>query len=569
MAKLVLLYLFLWGISPLTYAQTSYYRQVFEKHTAPERLRAARDVFDKELLLLDSTAALATMKDLKQQAEEIQDAALLIFLTEATALYYKDHYRNDEMPALLHFEAALALAVRYDNPALQAEVYHNMGLLLYRQNKYTQAFEALFKANGIIQLRIGYGQYPFTSRYLYDLGLVYYDFGNFTRAKTYLQEALRYTGVYTVRTIETHNTLGLTYMAMEQFDSAAYHFNKAILLAKALQHSAWTGIASGNLGMIYFCLKQYSAALPLLLADYDLSIKNKEWASAAGTLCLLADIHLLHHNYKAAADALDSALAFDEVQHDDRFLLHYTLTKARLCKDLKQYECAAGYLDSARVLQSSITHRRDGILLAQIEKNMEVEKYLTEMKWMESERSKAVLIRNFIIVVIFLLLMIAAQLIFRQQLKQKKNKELLNNAVYQLNFYIESLQEKNELIEQFQREVDSLHALPDYRNLLKEKEEIADKLKKYTIVTEEHWNEFRHLFEKVQKGFFENLKKQYPGLTQSEVRLMALMKLNLSRKEMAEMLGVSPDSIKKTRQRIRKKISLPEEMDLEGLVISI
>jgi DNA-directed RNA polymerase specialized sigma24 family protein len=208
-------------------------------------------------------------------------------------------------------------------------------------------------------------------------------------------------------------------------------------------------------------------------------------------------------------------------------------------------------------------------LLAQVEKNMEVEKYLTDLKLMASEKSKAVLLRNFIIIVSILLLLIAAQLIIRQQLKQKKNKEALNNAVYQLNLYIESLQEKNELIEQFQKEIESLHAMPDYCYMLKEKEEISDKLKKYTIVTEQHWNEFRHLFEKVQKGFFDTLKRKFPDLTQSEIRLLALIKLNLSKREMAEMLGVSPDSIKKTRQRIRKKIELPEEMDLEGLVVNI
>jgi tetratricopeptide (TPR) repeat protein len=444
-----------------------------------------------------------------------------------------------------------------------------MGLLLYRLNKFAQAFEMLFKGNGIIVHRIGYERYPFTSRYLYDLGLVYYDFGNYPKAKNYLIQSLRYSSISNIHTIECYNTLGLAYRKMEQLDSAAFYFSKAIAMAQNLRHSAWIGIASGNLGMIYYNQQKYDAAEPLLQADYHLSIQNKETASAAHTLCALADIHLLHHNYKAAGEALNQSLTFDEVQQDDRYLLHYTLTRARLCQALKQFECAAVLLDSAREMQSRITRRRDVILLAQIEKNMEVDKYLSEIKLMESEKSRELLIRNFIIIVTILLLMIAAQLIFKQQLKQKKNRELLNNAVYQLNSYIESLQEKNELIEQFKREIASMHAMPDYHIHLKEKEEISDKLKKYTIVTEEHWHEFRHLFEKVQKGFFETLKKKFPGLTQSEVRLMALMKLNLSRKEMAEMLGVSPDSIKKTRQRIRRKIELPEEMDLEGLVYSL
>ena len=40
---------------------------------------------------------------------------------------------------------------------------------------------------------------------------------------------------------------------------------------------------------------------------------------------------------------------------------------------------------------------------------------------------------------------------------------------------------------------------------------------------------------------------------------MALIKLDLSKKEMAEMLGTFPDSIKKTRQRMVKKLNLSDE----------
>jgi len=48
-----------------------------------------------------------------------------------------------------------------------------------------------------------------------------------------------------------------------------------------------------------------------------------------------------------------------------------------------------------------------------------------------------------------------------------------------------------------------------------------------------------------------------------------LMKLNLSRKEIAEMLGVSTDTVRKTRQRIQHKIELPEDQQLEDIVFKL
>jgi DNA-binding CsgD family transcriptional regulator len=105
--------------------------------------------------------------------------------------------------------------------------------------------------------------------------------------------------------------------------------------------------------------------------------------------------------------------------------------------------------------------------------------------------------------------------------------------------------------------------------VLQEKEEIATRLKHYSILTEDDWNEFRTLFEKVQIGFFDKLKQQFPDLTPSEQRLLALMKLKLSKREMAGMLGIAPDSIKKTRQRIRKKINVMDDVALEELVAAL
>jgi DNA-binding CsgD family transcriptional regulator len=171
--------------------------------------------------------------------------------------------------------------------------------------------------------------------------------------------------------------------------------------------------------------------------------------------------------------------------------------------------------------------------------------------------------------VILLVLIIAAQLIFRQRLKQKKDKELLNNAVTQLNYYIDSVREKNELIDQFKQEIEHLNALPEQYTVLQEKEEIAGKLRQYSILTEDDWTEFRKLFEKVQIGFFDKLKQKFPDLTPSEQRLLALMKLKLSKREMAGMLGIAPDSIKKTRQRIRKKINVLDDAALEDLVAAL
>jgi len=170
--------------------------------------------------------------------------------------------------------------------------------------------------------------------------------------------------------------------------------------------------------------------------------------------------------------------------------------------------------------------------------------------------------------VILLLLVIAFQFIHKQKLAQKRNVEVLQNAKDQLNYYIDSVREKNQLIEQFKSEIEQLNSMPNAPMQI-ERDEMIQKLQTSTILTETDWDDFRHLFERVHKDFFIKLRRDYPGLTQAEIRLIALSKLDLSKNEMAEMLGVSLDAIRKTRQRIRKKLDLADEKALDTFLVQL
>ncbi|MCI5057807.1 MAG: hypothetical protein MRY83_16955, partial [Flavobacteriales bacterium] len=82
----------------------------------------------------------------------------------------------------------------------------------------------------------------------------------------------------------------------------------------------------------------------------------------------------------------------------------------------------------------------------------------------------------------------------------------------------------------------------------------------------ENWDDFAHYFNLVYADFFERLKADYENLTQSELRLCALQVLNLGDKEISKVLYVSPDSIKKARYRLRKKLELPEGKTLKDVL---
>jgi DNA-binding CsgD family transcriptional regulator len=58
---------------------------------------------------------------------------------------------------------------------------------------------------------------------------------------------------------------------------------------------------------------------------------------------------------------------------------------------------------------------------------------------------------------------------------------------------------------------------------------------------------------KVHPGYMQSVKEKYPDLTNAELRLLMLEKLDLSTQEMANMIGVNKNTIHQTRLRLRKK----------------
>jgi len=536
-----------------------------------ERPILAHKLYQKTLLHLDSSTTLPVLRSLEKWCIDNDDEKLQTVSLILQGDYYKQH--KSEANAFIYLNKALGLATKQKQKEEEAEIYNLRSWLYYHSSKYPQAFEDILKSYALIRNEIGGKNYLYTNRNLYDLGYMYYDFGNFEKSKGYLIEALQYPFASSLDEIGCYNTLGITYESLKNYDSAAYYFKKIIQLAKNINHKAWVGIATGNLGATYYHQSKYSEAIPMLEVDYKASMESKEWNSVGYTLCMWADINIKNHNYAVAAKQLEEVSKLEPFNSNMRLRLSYFLKKSALYSGLKQHEAAYQTLDSARILQIAVSKRNDGITFSQAEQKIAVEQHLAQMSVMKAEESKRLVVRNFIIVIALLLLIICGQLIYRQHLKQKRNKEELEEASNKLNKYLESIREKNLLIEDFRAEIDVLHTMSELNSnsltVTKEKEEIADKLKKYTILTDDHWNEFRHLFTKVHTDFFAQVKQKYPSLTQSEVRLLALTKLNLSRKEMAEMLGISPDSVKKTRQRIRKKVELPESMDIEDMIAVI
>jgi DNA-binding CsgD family transcriptional regulator len=108
--------------------------------------------------------------------------------------------------------------------------------------------------------------------------------------------------------------------------------------------------------------------------------------------------------------------------------------------------------------------------------------------------------------------------------------------------------------------------LQAYIDNMRQTNEAADDLAEKVILTDSHWREFLSKFNQVHPQFLDELLTLNASLTKAERRLCCLTYLSLSDKEMAAMLGVGTNSIRVTRNRVRKKLQIGLEQDLEQLL---
>lgn len=84
-----------------------------------------------------------------------------------------------------------------------------------------------------------------------------------------------------------------------------------------------------------------------------------------------------------------------------------------------------------------------------------------------------------------------------------------------------------------------------------------------------NWKEFQARFVAVNKRFYQELKARYPNLTQGDLKLCALIKLNFSSKDMAKLVGISVESVHTTRYRLRKKLNLTRDVNLTEFIANL
>ena len=562
--------------------------QVFDTlKTIPSKNRAAQalSIYKANYRHIDSAIAFKKIDELTRIAAELNDKALALAVFDCKADYYSVNYGFNPQ-SLYYYQKAIDQAIA-EGLAVETGIYvFKKGQYYNTFEMYVPACQLYLKAYDIFKTA-GPENVP---GYVYNLNRIadfYYALGDLESSRRFLLEALGSRDVPPRDEINMINTVGLIYRSTGKYDDALRYFNTALKLANKNKDSVWLAIATGNIGSVYFMQKKYDTALPYIKTDYGQSVKFGEKINGAIALVRIATINADRKDYAIALKQIDTAEKIFSTH--SKSTLKYRIDmyglKAAIFETMNKPTEALRYRKIYDAASDSLAHINDVLSVERTKLKWENDKQQLKVQQLSARARTERIKRDALAGVLFLLIVISFLIYNRQKLIIRRDKAVLekqevalqletsradaehNSAKLALIDFTDQLRVKNDIIESFKAELDMMQRQTDPLYMYRANQ-LTDMMNAH-IMTDKSWHEFKTLFEKVHPSFFTILTVRFPDFTETDTRLLSLVKLKLNNREMAGMLGITVEGVKKSKQRLRKKIGLTEENSLEALIAEI
>lgn len=300
-----------------------------------------------------------------------------------------------------------------------------------------------------------------------------------------------------------------------------------------------------------------------------------------------------------ALTILQPLLKQEQINDYIEYKINVLKSLTRIYEQKGDYKKAMIYLRNCYDLRDSAYIMETSEKLDLLQKDFEGYKILTERKLNEQnlglEHSNSQK-KNLWIAFLSLLCAVTLSImgyVINRILKQRKLNGALNEKLDLINLteaqrieskkqqLLEDINEKYKkilpdslLAAQFAGEINSLkQKVSVLKYKIPQKEDTAELIKGIETIlksfsSEKQWAEFKLLFEHLGENFYESLQKQYPDLNSLDMRLCALISMNLSTKEIASLTNKSVRGIESAKFRLRKKMKLEPEADLFEVIIA-
>lgn len=464
----------------------------------------------------------------------VQPRTAAAFYMQKGAAYYKIAAYSK---AAIEYNNAVAIGRNSHLPEVEVKAIMNLAILYEALERFDDMHAQLLAALAIAEknkLEEDKANLKFNLAYLES------KLNNYGKAIDYLLEVLPYFESKGNKTVMAtgYGNLGWGYYQVKEYAKALDYTKKSFLLRTEMSDQAGLAKLHINLGQVYLELSNYDSALINLNKGIELSKKLNIPAQLRDGYKTLSSLYERKKQYKEALESMQSFAQWkDTTNQQDK--------QKQLIQQLNVYKNQ--YADSTTI-QNSVA----------------LQKKQATVQWLGWGLLTCLLGIAALAIWIVALRKKAFRAVSLNSNKEQSLSEAEERHLKELFSEKEKLQHEILALKSEVRQLES-----GLRNQTREDLESLRKLVGDSkLQSEGYWNEFLLLFSKVYPNFFEQLKTQYPQLSQSELRLCSLMKLNLSLLEISNLLNIAAESVRKARYRMYKKMDLASDQELADKMLT-
>ncbi len=501
-------------------------------------------------------------------------------------------FKNEHSKAIEYLFISATKAAAIEAWDLEAQDYLNIAAVHASVfGNYSKAMEYYTKALTVFEMHQVSGK-------LHDayagIASVYIHQKEFGKALDYLTKSIRLletNGDKNALAI-VYQKIGDIYLEKDSLDEVESYYNKSLENFKSSNSNGGIMTSLLKLSTVFRMRHDYERALKNDLEAYELS---KSSTYERGRLYCLES---LGKTYMAMKDYAKSKAFFEESitlsQRSKMMEKSMELYKdlADVTSSMNNFEEAYQYQRLHTVYVDSVRSKERTQQLAEMEVRFETDRREKENQLLKKDNDLNKLYTAIALISLLSIGIIAVLFVNRQRIKlsttkalSEKERELLEvelkNAQLsesqlrseieyknkELTTYTLNLIQKNEIMEELKSTLEQIRATPS--------QELSSRLNgmissvNFSFHLDREWDGFKKHFEEVHESFFDKLRIHFPALNMNDMKLCALLKLNLETKEVATILGISADSTKVARHRLRKKLNLTTDQNLSSFLSSL
>ncbi len=533
-----------------------------------------------EKLALIALEKLQLIGTIVEQAD-VTNSLGLIFMTQAK--YYQ---------AEKYFKEALYYYIDVDDSVGVVIALHNIGVVNFYRGEYDKV--ARYYSNSL-RLAEKLHNEKFITVNLINLGILFNVQSDFNKAKQYIKRGLLNYRNENERKGEAEALahLGTVYFNEGSMDSSLFCHQQALVIEREVKDDGGISQALSNIGDIMVEQGQYEKARTFYLESIDIRKKNDDQYGLTLSYVGMAKVNYATGKPEIAQQYFDSALVLSKNIGSIWRTAEIYQEIASFNGKQGNYKMAFEALQHYSSVKDTLFSREKTEVAHELEAQYETEKTNKDLLIQKAKvkilrRANGLFIFSLIALglIVVLITLLGITWYNRTRIRNQKNLEIAEKnrllsesrqqtmqaelerskaeqerILSELNFKKKELtqlalhiNQQNDFLESLKNNLKEVTSSPEVKSLERELDA--------KINLDKQREDFELNIDLINEDFYRKLSEKFPLLSENEKKLCAMLRLNLSSKEIAAIQNISSKSVDMNRYRMRKKLNISNEADL-------